>query len=127
MGGKSRPLLLKPYATIPRPEHIVVNDLGVRPPPSAPGCQWRLVPSAPLGEVHGLPSCRGTLYATDGVQGILILGNGSKCMIHVCWFIPDVEPDLNEAFDLDSWDVRSSSVRRAGSTKRKQITLDDIL
>lgn len=55
--------------------------------------EWRLLNPSLQGEVQGIPNCRGTAVASNGIL-VLVLQDKSFFFGHIDWFVTDNDEDL---------------------------------
>lgn len=56
--------------------------------------EWRLLQPALHGQVLGVPSCRGTAVATNGIL-VMVLQQDSFFFGHIDWFVVDEDKNLS--------------------------------
>lgn len=89
--------------------YIAPSALGL----TRPSWNWR--PAEGLGQVHGIPSLRGRLVATDGCLAALALESGKVEIVHL------------DAFEKDKEEKQSTKGKRSERKARKPVgpTLED--
>jgi hypothetical protein len=50
--------------------------------------EWRLISEPFSGECNGLPSLRGIVVATNGIEAVVV-NNATASLVHIAWFSED--------------------------------------
>lgn len=86
---------------------------------------WRLVIDQPVGQIHGLPTCRGIAVATNGILVAIESENQTQVAIcHLEWFKCDEEnSDLRDLLKK----IHSSRERAQEKKKLAMETFNDLM